>query len=74
MKVKTSITLPNDLLAQIDRAGGKRSVFLEQAARLYLGQIAKRRREARDAAILEKNVDRLNAEALDVLKYQNAAW
>lgn len=71
MRVKTSITLPDDLLKQIDQAESNRSFFLERAAREYLSRISKERREARDAAILEAHADRLNQEALDVLDYQD---
>jgi hypothetical protein len=41
VKVKTSITLPDDLLEEIDRAGSNRSSFLEKVARQYLAQIEK---------------------------------
>ncbi len=71
MKVKTSITLPDDLLEEIDRAGSNRSSFLERAARQYLAQMEKSRREAQDSAILEAHSERLNKEALDVLEYQD---
>ena len=47
-----------------------RSGFLERAARSYLTTIQKKRRDARDAAILEAHSTRLNEEALDVLGYQ----
>jgi len=71
VRVKTSITLPDDLLEEIDRAGSNRSSFLERAARQYLAQMEKSRREAQDAAILEAHAERLNKEALDVLEYQD---
>ena len=71
MKVKTSITLPDDLLEQIDRADSNRSVFLERAARHYLAQLRKARREAKDTRVLEAHAERLNREALDVLEYQD---
>jgi metal-responsive CopG/Arc/MetJ family transcriptional regulator len=71
MRVKTSVTLPSSLLEEIDRLNSNRSAFLEQAANLYLAQNAKRDRNAKDAAILEKNAERLNREAADVLEYQN---
>ena len=70
MRVKTSITLPQELLASIDRVNSNRSAFVELAARAYLAQIEKERRDAKDRQIIEKNVDRLNAEAMDVLEYQ----
>jgi metal-responsive CopG/Arc/MetJ family transcriptional regulator len=71
MRVKTSVTLPSTLLEEIDRLNSNRSAFLEQAANFYLTQNAKRDRNAKDAAILEKNAERLNREAADVLEYQN---
>ena len=70
MKVKTSITLPDDLLREIDRADSNRSGFLERAARQYLTQLEKARRDARDAAILAAHSGRMNEEAMDVLEYQ----
>jgi metal-responsive CopG/Arc/MetJ family transcriptional regulator len=72
MKVKTSVTLPSTLLEQIDRLNSNRSAFFEQAARLYLAENAKSGRDVKDAAILERNADRLNREAADVLQYQSA--
>ena len=70
VKVKTSITLPEDLLKAIDHADSNRSSFLEKAAREYLAATAKARREANDAAILNARSEFLNREALDVLDYQ----
>ena len=70
VKVKTSITLPEDLLKAIDHADSNRSSFLEKAAREYLAATAKARREANDAAILNARSESLNREALDVLDYQ----
>lgn len=71
MKLKTSITLPDELLRRIDRADSNRSAFLEKAARQYLAQLEKQMRDARDAEILNTRADRLNREALDVLDYQD---
>ncbi len=70
VRVKTSITLPSDLLKIIDRADSNRSAFLEKAARAYLARLQKAQREAQDVAIINANADRLNQEALDVLDYQ----
>jgi metal-responsive CopG/Arc/MetJ family transcriptional regulator len=71
MRVKTSVTLPSALLLEIDRLEANRSAFLEKAAHAYLATVAKSQRNARDAAILERNTDRLNQEASDVLEYQD---
>ena len=70
VRVKTSVTLPDDLLLRIDRAEPNRSAFFEKAARKYLYDIDRARRDRGDAAILEKSADRLNEEAADVLEYQ----
>ena len=73
MKVKTSITLSDELLAEIDRLSTEfrsRSEFLETAARDYLRQLARQEREERDLSILDRRADALNAEAEDVLSYQ----
>ena len=70
VKVKTSITLPRDLLRRIDRVDKNRSAFLERASRVYLARLAKTEREAHDAQILNSRAKRLNEEALDVLDYQ----
>lgn len=70
MRVKTSVTLPKDLLADIDCADSNRSAFLERAARQHLAAIEKSRRQSRDRAILDANAARLNREAEDVLDYQ----
>ena len=73
MKIKTSVSLSRELLAQIDRAaGGKlnRSAFLEKAAWDELALLARRAREARDRRILARNAASLNAEAADVLEFQ----
>jgi metal-responsive CopG/Arc/MetJ family transcriptional regulator len=72
MRVKASVTLPEALLAEIDRIDDNRSAFLERAALAYLGSLEKSRRDARDLEILQKHAEYLNAEAKDVLEYQ--AW
>jgi Arc/MetJ-type ribon-helix-helix transcriptional regulator len=73
MKVKTSITLSQDLIEAIDRRSGQfrnRSEFIEEAVRAFLGQIARAEQDARDLAILNRRADELNEEAADVLAYQ----
>jgi metal-responsive CopG/Arc/MetJ family transcriptional regulator len=71
VRIKTSVTLPESLLKAIDRTDSSRSAFLERAARQHLAQIAKQRRDARDAEILNAHALRLNREAQDVLEYQD---
>ena len=73
MKVKTSITLSEDVLEAIDHAIGqskKRSAFIEQIIRDYFEKRAKKLQDDKDLEILNKNSDRLNQEAEDVLSYQ----
>ena len=70
MRVKTSITLPSELLEAIDKISGNRSAFLERAAIAYLTALDRRRREERDLEIINRNAKRLNKETKDVLGYQ----
>ncbi|HXT97847.1 MAG TPA: ribbon-helix-helix domain-containing protein [Polyangia bacterium] len=73
MRVKTSVTLPADLLRSLDRAGGgqgNRSRLIEQAVRELLDARARAERDAREIALINKHADRLNEEAADVLEYQ----
>ena len=73
MKVKTSITLSEDLLEAIDQRSGRfknRSDFIEAAVRAYITQIIRSEQNAKDLAILNSQADRLNEEAADVLTYQ----
>ena len=73
MKVKTSITLAEDLLKVIDEQSGphkSRSDFIEKAVRAYLAKVIRDQQDARDLEIINQHADRLNQEAKDVLKYQ----
>ena len=72
MRVKTSITLPQELLGRLDRVDSNRSALLELAAEAYLKHLASSERDRRDIAIIDKNADRLNREAADVLDYQKS--
>jgi metal-responsive CopG/Arc/MetJ family transcriptional regulator len=72
MKVKTSITLSEELIRQIDALSsqyGTRSALIERAVRDFLATAAQRQREARDLEILNRRTEALNAEAADVLSY-----
>jgi metal-responsive CopG/Arc/MetJ family transcriptional regulator len=73
MRVKTSVTLPEELLRSLDRvAGGQgnRSRLIEQAVRALLEARARADRDAKEIALINRNADRLNEEAADVLDYQ----
>ena len=74
MKVKTSVTLSEELLKIVDkrakRAKTNRSDFIEQAVWIVVGQLTRAEQNARDLEILNRHADRLNAEAEDALSYQ----
>ena len=76
MKVKTSITLSKELLAEIDslvEPDSSRSAFIEGALRSFLQQRRYAAAEARDLRRLNRYADQLNAEAADIREYQ-APW
>lgn len=66
MQLTKSVSLRADLLQEIDQLGPNRSAFVARAVRVYLRHL----RHAKDIDIINKNADRLNAEAMDVLAYQ----
>jgi len=70
VRVKTSITLPADILERIDRIGSNRSAFLDRAARVFLARLEQSDRNRGDIAIINRHARRLNREALDTLEYQ----
>lgn len=70
VKVKTSVTLPRELLETIDRHDSNRSAFIERATRVYLARLEKARRDFMDRQVIDRHADRLNREAEDVLGYQ----
>ena len=73
MKVKTSVTLSDTVLAEIDRHAGKganRSEFIETALRSYILALVRKQENQRDLAIINRRASRLNREARDVLGYQ----
>jgi len=73
MKEKTSITLSTEVLADLDRLGGKRrsrSALIESILRYYLKQKERSRLHARELERLNEAAESLNEEAADVLEYQ----
>jgi metal-responsive CopG/Arc/MetJ family transcriptional regulator len=73
MKIKTSITLPVELVREMDEWSdhyGTRSALIEQAVREFFAAVARRTRDARDVEILNQRAAALNAEATEVLAYQ----
>ncbi len=73
MKVKTSITLDETLLAALDKGREEkksRSDLIETAIREYLMRRDRAERYAREMELMDKYADEINAEAEDVLSYQ----
>jgi metal-responsive CopG/Arc/MetJ family transcriptional regulator len=73
VKIKTSVTLSEELIQQIDALSsqyGTRSALIEQAVRDFLAAQAQRTRDAQDLEILNRRAETLNVEAEDVLSYQ----
>ena len=76
MKIKTSITLSEGLVRDMDGllkasdTPNNRSAFLEAALRQYVALLRRRIRDTRDTEILNRNASELNDEAKDVLSYQ----
>lgn len=73
MKVKTSITLSEDIIEFVDARLEQyktRSQFIEAAVRAFIEQLRRDEQSARDIAIINRRADRLNREAMDVLAYQ----
>jgi metal-responsive CopG/Arc/MetJ family transcriptional regulator len=73
MKLKTSLTLSQDIVKMVGRAarkGESRSATIERLLREGLAGRARQAAEERDLALINEHSDRLNAEAEDVLGYQ----
>ena len=73
MKLKTSITLDEGVVAAVERAardGESRSQVIERLLRQSLAEQERAAIDRRDRAILDARADELNEEAVDVLGYQ----
>ncbi len=76
MKIKTSITLSEGLVRDMDNllkapdTPKNRSAFLEAALRQYVALLRRRIRDSRDTEILDRKASALNDEAKDVHSYQ----
>ena len=75
MKMKTSITLSEEVLQELDgvAGSGSRSALIERILRAYLRRRAISEEQARDRALLDSEAAVFNAQARDVLEYQ-ATW
>lgn len=77
MKVRTSVTLPEELLIMVDKLAKKkqtRSSIVESALRDFVAKETPRTLNQKEIDIINRNADRLNEEALDVLDYQEVNW
>jgi metal-responsive CopG/Arc/MetJ family transcriptional regulator len=73
MKLKTSVTLSEDIVKSLGRAarrGESRSGTIERLLREGLAARARQAADARDLALINRHAGKLNAEAEDVLGYQ----
>ena len=76
MKQKTSVTLSEGTLQEIERAarpGESRSAYIERVLRRHFRRRAREAAEARDVERINASADRLNAEMAQVLEFQ-APW
>ena len=73
MKVKTSVTLSEELLHAIESEVQQenRSAFIEQAAWNQLKAIRRKARDRQELAAIDAHAKRLNKEALEVLDFQD---
>ena len=73
MKVKTSVTLSEELLQAIsaETSSDNRSAFIETATWEYLELRRKRVRDRREMELISTNADLLNDEARDALEFQD---
>ncbi len=77
MRVRTSVTLPKELLIEVDALAGKkngRSAVVESALIAYVAKEKPRKLNRCDIDIINANAEKLNKEALDVLEYQQVNW
>ncbi len=73
MKVKTSISLSEDIAARLDQLtsnGQSRSEVIERLLRESFIDMERRARDAKDLEVINRNADELNKEADDVLGFQ----
>ncbi len=73
MKVRTSITLSEDIVAVLEERAEReedRSELIEIALRQFLTPTTREEDSARDLEIIERRANDLNREAEDVLEYQ----
>jgi metal-responsive CopG/Arc/MetJ family transcriptional regulator len=73
MKAKTSLTLSDDLLKELDRMAGpkvSRSSFIERILRDFVEQRTRQKRLAQEVAAINEHADELNRQMSDALSLQ----
>lgn len=76
MRVRTSVTLPKELLIEVDALAGKkfkRSEIVESALRDYVAKKNGGKLNRRDIEIINKNADLINKQVEETLEFQ-AEW
>lgn len=76
MRVRTSVTLPKELLIKVDALAGKkhkRSEIVESALREYVAKENGRKLNRLDIEIINKNADLINKQVEETLEFQ-AEW
>ena len=76
MRVRTSVTLPKELLMKVDALAGKkhkRSAIVETALRDYVAKENRKELNRRDIEIINQNADLINKQVEETLEFQ-AEW
>ncbi len=76
MRVRTSVTLPKDLLVKVEALAGKkhkRSAIVELALRDYVAKENGRKLNREDIKIINANADLINKQVEETLEFQ-AEW
>jgi len=76
MRVRTSVTLPKELLIKVDALAGKkhkRSAIVESALRDYVAKENRNKLNKRDIEIINKNADLINKQVEETMTFQ-AEW
>ena len=76
MRVRTSVTLPKDLLVQVDALVSKnrrRSAVVETALVEYVAKERPKSANLRDIKIINKNAELINRQVEETLEFQ-AEW
>ena len=74
MRIKTSISLPEEQLAALDRLGENRSRLIEQAVAELLERQARKQRYQRELLRMKKSAARVNREMAEALEAQAPLW